>query len=136
MGVGIASDISVNWGWKKSSVSQIAASWGIAPCIAAGFAAIIMMSIKVLVHWRKDPLKAGLRVITFYYGLTAGILALFVVISGGHGIPDPEELGAGKATGIILGVFFGVWAFSTVFFLPYYHRKYVRMTLIPEIVFH
>jgi len=68
VGVGIASEIHVNWGWQSSSVSQIAASWGIAPCIAAAFAALIMMSIKVLVHWRNDPLKAGLRVITFYYG--------------------------------------------------------------------
>lgn len=84
-----------------------------------------MMSIKVLVHWRRDPLKAGLRVITFYYGLTAGILTLFIVISGGHGIPTPEEMGAGKIIGIVLGVFFGVWALSATFFLPYYYRKYV-----------
>lgn len=27
IGVGIASNISVNWGWKSNSVSQIAASW-------------------------------------------------------------------------------------------------------------
>lgn len=121
--MGIASDIHVNWGWKSNSVSQIAASWGIAPCIAAGFGAIIMMSIKVLVHWRPDPLKAALRVITFYYGLTAGVLALFVVISGGHGIPSIDEMGAGKVVGIILGVFFGVWALAAIFFLPYYHRK-------------
>lgn len=80
VGVGIASDIHVNWGWQKGSVSQIAASWGIAPAIAAGFGAIIMLSIRVLVHSRKDPLQAALRVITFYYGLTAGILALFFVI--------------------------------------------------------
>ncbi|KAM0714222.1 hypothetical protein Q7P37_010009 [Cladosporium fusiforme] len=125
VGVGIASDIAVNWGWKSNSVSQIAASWGIAPCIAAGFGALLMMSIKVLVHWQKDPLKAGLRVITFYYGLTAGILTLFIVISGGHGIPTPEEMGAGKIIGIVLGVFFGVWALSAAFFLPYYYRKLI-----------
>lgn len=112
-------------GWKSGSISQIAASWGIAPCIAAGFGAILMMSIKVLVHQRQDPLKAALRVVTFYYGLTAGILALFITISGGHGIPTPQEMGAGKACGIILGVFFGVWIFSTIFFLPYYYRKSV-----------
>lgn len=50
-----------------------------------------MMSIKVLVHWQKDSLKWALRVISFYYALTAGILALFIVISGGHGIPTLEE---------------------------------------------
>lgn len=123
VGVGIALDIPVKWGWEDGSVSQIAASWGVAPAIAAGFGAIIMMSIKILVHQRKDPLKAALRVITFYYGLTAGVLALFITISGGHGIPTPEEMGAGKACGIILGVFFGVWLLSAIFFLPFYYRK-------------
>ncbi|KAI7012885.1 phosphate transporter, partial [Hortaea werneckii] len=119
VGVGIAADIHVNWGWQDGSVSQIAASWGIAPAIACGFGAILMMTIKLLVHQQKDPLKAALRVITFYYALTAGILALFIVISGGHGIPSPEDLGAGKACAIVLGTFFGVWALSAIFFLPY-----------------
>lgn len=123
MGVGIALDIPVKWSWQSGSVSQIAASWAIAPAIAAGFGAVIMMSIKVLVHQRRDPMKAALRVITFYYGLTAGILALFVTISGGHGIPTPEQMGAGKACGIILGVFAGVWLLSSIFLLPYYYRK-------------
>lgn len=45
----------------------------------------------MLVHWQKDSLKWALRVISFYYALTAGILALFIVISGGHGIPTLEE---------------------------------------------
>lgn len=124
VGVGIALDIEVRWGWKKGSVSQIAASWGIAPLIAAAFGAIIMMSIKVLVHWRKDPLKAAMQVITFYYALTAGILALFIVISGGHGVPKLNKLGL-DAVGIVLGVFFGVWALAVLFFLPYFWRKYV-----------
>ncbi|MAD83756.1 MAG: hypothetical protein CL912_12410 [Deltaproteobacteria bacterium] len=123
VGVGIASDISVNWGWKKGSVSQIAASWGIAPCIAAGFGAVIFMSIKLLVHSRADPMKWALRVLPVYYALTAGILALFIVISGGHGIPTLEEMGPGKAIGIILGVFAGVLIISAVFFVPYYHAK-------------
>ncbi|RMY70247.1 hypothetical protein D0863_05921 [Hortaea werneckii] len=126
VGVGIAADIHVNWGWQDGSVSQIAASWGIAPAIACGFGAILMMTIKLLVHQQKDPLKAALRVITFYYALTAGILALFIVISGGHGIPSPEDLGAGKACAIVLGTFFGVWAVSAIFFLPYYHAKLIR----------
>ncbi|KAG4414771.1 hypothetical protein IFR04_012084 [Cadophora malorum] len=126
VGVGIASDISVNWGWKKGSVSQIAASWGIAPCIAAGFGAVIFMSIKLLVHSRADPMKWALRVLPVYYALTAGILALFIVISGGHGIPTLEEMGPGKAIGIILGVFAGVLIISAVFFVPYYHAKLVK----------
>ena len=124
VGVGIASDIPVNWGWKSNSVSQIAASWGIAPLIAAGFGAILFSTIRFLVHSRKDPLKAALYCIPIYYGLTAGILTLFIVVSGGNGIPKLQDMGAGKATGIILGVFFGVVLISILFFLPYYYRKY------------
>lgn len=36
VGVGIACDIHVNWGWKSGSVSQIAASWGVFPGHAVG----------------------------------------------------------------------------------------------------
>ncbi|KAJ2903866.1 hypothetical protein MKZ38_009249 [Zalerion maritima] len=126
VGVGIALDIQVNWGWKSGSVSQIAASWGIAPAIAAGFGAVIMLSINVLVHWRKDPMKSALQVITFYYALTAGILALFICVEGGHGIKDIDDMGAGKVVGIVLGVFFGVVLITLGFFLPYFYRKLVK----------
>ena len=130
VGVGIACDIHVNWGWKKGSVSQIAASWGIAPAIAAGFGAIIFTTIQVLVHSRKDPLKWALRLIPAYYALTAGILALFIVISGGHGIPTLEEFGAGTVVGIVLGTFAGVFVITTVFFVPYFHAKYVTLATL------
>lgn len=126
VGVGIALQLHVKWGWESNSVSQIAASWGIAPLIAAGFGAIIMLSIRVLVHSRKDPLKAALRIIPFYYALTAGILALFIVMNGGHGIPKIEELGAGKACGIVLGVFGGVLVISALFFVPYFNAKLIK----------
>jgi PiT family inorganic phosphate transporter/sodium-dependent phosphate transporter len=125
IGVAISADLPVHWGWKSQSVSQIAASWGIAPVISAAFGAIIFTSIRLLVHSREDPMKWALRVLPFYYALTAGILALFIVISGGHGVPSLEELGAGKACGIIIGVFAGVWVISAVFFVPYYWRRYV-----------
>lgn len=88
---------------------------------------IIMSSIQLLVHSRADPLKWALRLIPFYYALTAGILALFIVISGGHGIPDIDEMGAGKVCGIILGVFVGVLLVSIVFFVPYFHAKSVLL---------
>lgn len=126
IGVGIALQLHVKWGWESNSVSQIAASWGIAPVIAAGFGAIIMLSIRLLVHSRIDPLKAALRMLPFYYALTAGILALFVVMDGGHGIPSPEKLGAGKACGIILGVFAGVFILTAVFFIPYFNAKLIK----------
>ena len=59
-------------------------------------------------------MKWALRVLPFYYALTTGILALFIVISGGHGVPKLEDLGAGRACGIF-SVFAGVWVISAVF---------------------
>ncbi|KAG9252920.1 phosphate transporter [Emericellopsis atlantica] len=126
VGVGIALDLQVKWGWESNSVSQIAASWGIAPLIGAGFGAVIMLSIRLLVHDRKNPMKMALYVLPFYYALTAGILSLFIIMDGGHGIPTPEEMGTGKVCGIILGVFAGVWIISAVFFIPYFHAKLVK----------
>lgn len=129
IGVAFAADLQIHWGWKSNSVSQIAASWFIAPVISAGFGAIIFLSIRLLVHSRQDPLKWALRVIPFYYALTAGILTLFIVVSGGHGIPKLEKLGAGKACAIVFGVLAGVWAISALFFVPYYYRKYDTLVL-------
>ncbi|KAF5236251.1 hypothetical protein FANTH_11365 [Fusarium anthophilum] len=126
IGVGIALQLHVKWGWESNSVSQIAASWGIAPLIGAGFGAVIMLSIRVFVHDRKDPMKAALFALPFYYSITAAILSLFIIMDGGHGIPTPEQMGAGEACGIILGVFGGVWIISTVFFVPYFHAKLVK----------
>ncbi|KAI8719942.1 Phosphate transporter [Fusarium sp. LHS14.1] len=126
IGVGIALQLHVKWGWESNSVSQIAASWGIAPLIGAGFGAIIMLSIRLFVHDRNDPMKAALFALPFYYALTAGILSLFIIMDGGHGIPTPEEMGAGEACGIILGVFVGVWVISAAFFVPYFHAKLVK----------
>jgi phosphate/sulfate permease len=67
-----------------------------------------------------------MRVIPIYYALTASILTLFIVVSGGHGVPTLEQMSTGKAIGIILGVFFAVMVFSAIFFVPYYYRKLVK----------
>src|SRR5690242_21476159 len=37
VGVGFATNAGVTWGWESGSVSQVAASWAIAPLIACGF---------------------------------------------------------------------------------------------------
>ena len=126
VGVGIALQLQITWGWESNSVSQIIASWAIAPIIGAGFGAIIMLSIRVLVHSRKNPLRAALIALPFYYALTAAILTIFIIMDGGHGVPTPEELGTGTVCGIVLGVFGGVWAFSATFLIPYFHAKLVK----------
>ncbi len=125
VGAGIAAGAKVQWGWKKGSVSQIAASWAIAPLIAGCFAAIIFGTIKFGILKRKDPFKWAMRLIPVYLSLTAAVLALFMVVEVPNG-DSLAEFGAGKAVGIILGVFFGVLAFTCAFLIPYLHRRLVR----------
>lgn len=83
------------------------------------------MTIKYLVLERKDPLTWGLRLIPWYLAFTAGVLALFIIDELPQG-ESLEEMGAGKATGIILGVFFGILAVGYIFFVPYFHRRLVK----------
>ncbi|KAK5942244.1 hypothetical protein PMZ80_004807 [Knufia obscura] len=125
IGVGFATQSNISWAWEKGSVSQVAASWGIAPLIAAGFSAILFGILKYSVLERKDSFKWAMRLIPFYLAFTAAILALFLVIEAPTA-PSLEEFGVGKIVGIILGVFFGVLLIAYVFFMPYFERRLVK----------
>ncbi|KAF2744979.1 putative phosphate-repressible phosphate permease [Sporormia fimetaria CBS 119925] len=124
IGVGFATESPISWGWKKGSVSQIAASWGIAPMISAAFSAAIFGIVKYSVLERKDSFKWAMRLIPFYFAFTAGILAMFITIETPTA-PSLEEFGAGKAVGIVLGCFFGVLIISYIFFIPFFKRKLI-----------
>ncbi|CAN9165070.1 unnamed protein product [Alternaria alternata] len=124
IGVGFASQAPVKWAWESGSVSQVAASWGIAPLIAGAFSAIIFGTVKYSVLERKDPFKHAMRLIPFYFAMTGAILALFIVVEAPTA-PSLEEFGAGKAAGIILGVFFGCLAICYIFFIPFFKRKLI-----------
>jgi phosphate/sulfate permease len=125
VGVGFATNAGVTWGWESGSVSQVAASWVIAPLIACAFSAIIFGTVKYSVLEREDSFKWGMRLIPWYFAITGAILALFIVVETPTA-PSLEEFGAGKAAGIIVGVFAGVLLFSYVFFMPYLKRKLIH----------
>ena len=125
IGVGFASEASISWEWKKGSVSQVAASWGIAPLVAAGFSAIIFGTLKYSVLERADSFKWAMRLIPVYLAMTGAILALFIVVEAPTA-PSLEEFGAGKAAGIIIGVFFGCLLVAYVFFMPYFKRRLIH----------
>lgn len=125
IGVGFASEASITWGWTDGSVSQVAASWAIAPGIAAGFSAIIFLTIKFAVLERKNSFTWAMRLIPFYLAFTASMLALFMVIEAPDA-PSLEEFGAGKAVGIVLGVFAGMLLIAYGFFQPYFYRRLVK----------
>lgn len=125
VGVGFASQSAITWGWEDGSVSQVAASWGIAPLVACGFSAVIFGSLKYCVLERADSFKWAMRLIPLYLALTGAILALFIVVEAPTA-PSLEEFGAGNAVGIILGVFFGCLLVAYVFFMPYFKRRLIH----------
>lgn len=124
VGVGFASQSPIKWTWQSGSVSQIAASWVIAPFLAGAFSALIFSLVKWGCLERKDSFKWALRLIPFYFGLTAAILALFIAIEAPGS--DIDDIGPGGICGIVFGVFFGAAAFCFVFFVPYFKRKLIR----------
>lgn len=123
-GAGIAAQTPLKWAWSSGSLSQIAASWGIAPLIAGGVSAVLFLTVKYAVLERKEPLKWGLRLVPWYFAFTAGSLALFIISELPNG-ESLEEMAPEKSVGIILGVSVGVLAISYIFFVPYFHRRLV-----------
>lgn len=124
IGVGFASQSAITWGWTKGSVSQVAASWAIAPAIGAGFSALYFGILKYSVLERQDSFKWAMRLIPAYFGFTAAVLALFITIEAPGS--DLDALGAGTAVGIILGVFAGVTLICYIFFVPFFERKLIK----------
>jgi PiT family inorganic phosphate transporter len=70
VGVGFATQSAITWGWEDGSVSQVAASWVIAPLTAAGFSAVIFGTIKYSVLERRDSFKWAMRLIPIYMAST------------------------------------------------------------------
>ncbi|CAI6287239.1 unnamed protein product [Periconia digitata] len=124
-GAGIAAQTPLKWAWSSGSLSQIAASWAIAPLLSAGISAVLFLTVKYLVLERKDPLKWGLRLVPWYFAFTAGTLVLFILSELPNG-ESFEEMGAGMVTGIILGSAAGVLVIGYLFFVPYFHRRLVK----------
>ncbi|EPS45951.1 hypothetical protein H072_8 [Dactylellina haptotyla CBS 200.50] len=125
IGVGFATGAPIKWAWASGSVSQIAASWGVAPGIAAGFSAIIFAITKYTVLEREDSFKWAMRLIPFYLGATGAILALFIIAET-PSLGSLEEFGAGQTVGVVLGVFFGLALIGYVFFIPYFERRLIH----------
>jgi sodium-dependent phosphate transporter len=119
--VGFASQSAITWGWEDGSVSQVAASWGIAPLIAAGFSALIFGLIKYSVLERKDSFKWAMRLIPIYMGGTGAILTLFLAME----VPNSTITEGGRLAGAVLGVFGGCLLFAYIFFIPFFKRKLI-----------
>lgn len=125
IGVGVAAGGArgVQWGWD--GVSQIFASWGIAPAISGALAAIVFTFTKYAVLKRKNAVKIGLILLPVYFFIVASVLCTVIIAKGAPSL-NLDELPPGTTAGAILGTGAVVSLLSTLFFLPYVHSQVVK----------
>jgi len=127
-GVGVATVGAgqVQWGWYGGKgLGAIFAGLFMAPAIAAGFAGVIFMLIKVVVHMRKNPAPVAVYTSPFWFLIAGTICTLSIVYKGS------PKLGLNKKptwyiVAVTLGTGFGVAALSAIFFVPYLHSKIIK----------
>jgi sodium-dependent phosphate transporter len=127
-GVGVASvgASKVQWGWNAGSgLGAIFAGLGAAPFISGCFGAIIFMLIKVTVHMRKNPLPWAVWTSPFFFLIAGTICTLSVVYKGS------PRLGLNAKpvwyiVAVTLGVGFGLFFLSALFFVPFVHARVVK----------
>lgn len=127
IGAGIAAKggNSVHWGW--SGVSQIIASWFIAPILSGLLSAIVFLISKFAVLEVKDfrtSLRNALVIGPLLTFITFSILTMLIVWKG-----SPNLGLSDLSTGATVGSIFGVGAVATtiymLFLFPFYRRKLV-----------
>jgi solute carrier family 20 (sodium-dependent phosphate transporter) len=113
----------VDWSWE--GVSQVFAAWGIAPCVAACFGAILFTFTKYGVLHSSNPLKMGMITVPIYFAITSGILAMLIVWKGAASL-DLDDWGTAPTVGTIFGVAIGVALLSIFFLLPFLYVRLVK----------
>lgn len=127
-GVGVATvgASQVQWGWNNGKgLGAIFAGLGMAPVISAGFASVIFMIIKTVVHMRKDPAKWAVITSPFWFLLAASICTLSIVYKGSPQFKLNAKPGWWIAA-VVIGTGGGVAVLSAIFFVPYLYAVVIK----------
>lgn len=127
-GVGVATvgASKVQWGWNEGQgLGAIFAGLGMAPIISGGFAAIIFMLIKLIVHIRKNPVPWAVYSSPLWFLVAATICTLTVVYKGSPNYGLDEKPGWWIAA-VTLGTGGGVSVLSAIFFVPFVHARVMK----------
>ncbi|KAJ5782635.1 Phosphate transporter [Penicillium paradoxum] len=127
-GVGVATvgASQVQWGWNNGKgLGAIFAGLGMAPVISGGFAAVIFMLIKFIVHMRKNPIPWAVWSAPFFFLVAATICTLSIVYKGS------PNLGLNKKpswyiAAVTMGTGGGVCLLSAIFFVPWLHSRIIK----------
>ncbi|KAF5004171.1 hypothetical protein FDECE_9309 [Fusarium decemcellulare] len=127
-GVGIATvgASKVEWGWNGGQgLGAIFAGLGMAPAIAGCFGAIIFMLVKMVVHVRKNPVPWAVWTSPFFFLIAGTICTLSIVYKGSPRLGLAEKP-AWYIASVTLGVGFGLFFLSAVFFVPFVHAVVIK----------
>jgi sodium-dependent phosphate transporter len=127
-GVGVATvgAAKVQWGWNNGKgLGAIFAGLGMAPAIAAGFAATIFMLIKLVVHIRKNPVPWAVYTSPFFFLIAGTICTLSIVYKGSPNL-GLNKKPAWYVAAVTMGTGGGVAVLSAIFFVPFVHAKIIK----------
>lgn len=127
-GVGVAAvgASNVQWGWNKGSgLGAIFAGLCMAPIASGIFGSIIFSVVKYAVHVRRDPVPWAVWTSPVFFLIAGSICTLSVVYKGSPrlGLADKEPWYIASVT---LGVGFGLFVLSALFFVPFVHAKVIK----------
>ncbi|CAL5868630.1 uncharacterized protein PFLUO_LOCUS2857 [Penicillium psychrofluorescens] len=126
VGVATAGAAQVQWGWNDGKgLGAIFAGLGMAPVIAAGFAAIIFTLITVVVHIRKNPVPWAVYSSPFWFLVAASICTLSVVYKGSPQL-DLKDKPAWYIAAVTVSCGGGVAILSAIFFVPFVHARVIK----------
>lgn len=129
VGVGIATvgASGVTWGWSSGSgVGAIFAGLLMAPVISACFGAIIFTLIKVVVHMRKENAVYWAVWTSPFFFLIAGTICTLTIVYKGSPRLGLGEKPAWYIATVTMGVGWGLFFLSALFFLPYMHTRVIK----------
>ncbi|KAH6612216.1 phosphate transporter [Chaetomium sp. MPI-SDFR-AT-0129] len=127
-GVGVAAvgASKVQWGWADGQgLGAIFAGLAMAPFISACFAAITFMLIKVTVHMRKNPVPWAVYTSPFFFLIAGTVCTLSIVYKGSPSL-GLDKKPAWYIVAVTLGVGFGLFVLSALFFVPFVHARVVK----------
>ena len=126
VGVATAGASNVQWGWNGGSgLGAIFAGLGMAPIIAAGFAASIFMLVKMVVHVRKNPVPWAIYTSPFFFLIAGTICTLSIVYKGSPNL-GLNKKPAWYIAAVTMGTGVGVTVLAALFFVPWLYARVLQ----------
>jgi sodium-dependent phosphate transporter len=113
----------INW-WD---IGKIVISWVSSPCLAGAASFTMFFLVRFFILRRTNSLQLGFRFLPFFYGVTLGVLAFFVIYKGspGLGLSDlPLWLIITICVSVALGGLFLTWFIGVPLMWRYINRKF------------